>query len=102
MVRHSGSPNVDDLASLSRISCPELLRWRREGLATGRVDNMERKFLEDTFPETVSALRGLLKWDPRRRWSAREALGLGRSHYAEAAANWWNESPRATSKDLPP
>jgi len=97
-----GSPTADDLASLSAMGCPELIRWRRDGLAGGRADNIERRFLEETSPETVQFLKGLLKWNPHVRWTAAEALGMGRSRYAEMAGRWWKESPRAIEKELLP
>ena len=97
-----GSPTPDDLAALSAVGCPELIRWRREGLALGRADNLDRKFLANTSTETVTFLRGLLKWDPKARWTAAEALGIGKSRCAATAEQWWKESPRAIDKDLLP
>lgn len=97
-----GSPSADDLAALSAMGCPELIRWRREGLASGRADNLDRRFLANTSAETVSFLRGLLKWDPNARWTAAEALGIGKSRFAATAEKWWKESPRAIDKSLLP
>ena len=97
-----GSPSQDDLAALSAMGCPELIRWRREGLALGRADNLDRKFQTNTSPETVTFLRGLLRWNPNARWTAGEALGIGKSRYAATAGNWWKESPRAIDKGLLP
>ena len=97
-----GSPSPNDLAALSAMGCPELIRWRREGLASGRADNLDRRFLASTSPETVTFLRGLLKWDPKGRWTAGEALGIGRSRFAATAESWWRESPRAIDKGLLP
>lgn len=102
IIKLLGSPTPDDMTALSTTGCPELIRWRREGLAAGRADNIERKFLTDTSPETVKVLRGLLKWDPRARWTAADALGLGKSRYAALAERWWRESPRAIEKELLP
>ena len=102
IVKLLGSPTSEDLAALSALGCPDLIRWRRESLSSGRVDNLERRFLNQTTPETVTVLHGLLKWDPRDRWTATEALGRGRSRYAAAAERWWHESPRATAKELLP
>ena len=96
-----GSPSQDDLAALTEVGCPELIRWR-EGLALGRADNLDRRFLANTSPETVTFLRGLLRWDPSTRWTAGEALGIGKSRFAAAAGNWWKESPRAIDKGLLP
>ena len=102
IIKLLGSPTTDDLAALSSMGCPELIRWRREGLASGRADNLDRRFLADTSPETVTFLRGLLTWDPNARWTASEALGTGRSRFAATAEKWWKESPRAVDKDLLP
>jgi len=102
IVKLIGSPTPDDLAAFSAMGCPELIRWRRESLAPGRADNMERKFLANTSPETVSVLKGFLIWDPDARWTAAEALGLGKSSYAAMAERWWKESPRAIDKELLP
>ena len=97
-----GSPTPDELAALSAIGCPELIKWRRESLAMGRVDNIERRFLDDTSPETVTMLKGCLRWDPQARFTAPEALGRGRSKYAATAERWWRESPRAIEKEFLP
>lgn len=102
IVKLIGSPTPDDLIAFSAMGCPELIRWRRESLAPGRADNLERRFLSDTSSETVSALRGFLKWDPHARWTAAEALGMGKSRYAAMAETWWKQSPRAIEKELLP
>ncbi len=102
IIKLLGSPNPDDLAALSAMGCPELIRWRREGLASGRADNLDRRFLMTTSPETITFLRGLLKWNPNARWTAGEALGLGKSRFAAMAEKWWKESPRAIDKGLLP
>lgn len=102
VIKLLGSPTPDDLAALSAMGCPELIRWRREGLASGRADNLDRRFLANTSSETVTFLRGLLKWDPNARWTAGEALGVGKSRFAATAEKWWKESPRAIDKDLLP
>jgi len=102
IIRLLGSPTADDLAALSAMGCPELIKWRSERLAAGRADNVERRFLEDTSAETVTLLKGLLRWDPQARWTAAEAMGIGRSRYAAAGEGWWRESPRAVEKELLP
>ena len=102
IVKLIGSPSPEDHAALSAMSCPDLIRWRREGLATGRADNIERKFLSESSQETVNVLRGLLKWDPQARWTATETLGHGRSAFAEMGDQWWKASPRALKKELLP
>ena len=101
-VKLLGSPTPDDMAALSTMGCPELIRWRRDSLASGRADNLERRFLTETSSETVSFLQGLLRWDPRARWTATEALAKGTSVFAMDAEKWWKESPRAIEKELMP
>lgn len=102
IVKLLGSPTSDDMAALSTIGCPDLIKWRRESLSSGRADNLERRFLTETSPETVSFLRGCLTWDPRARWTAAEALGRGKSRCSALGAKWWKESPRATDKEFLP
>ena len=102
IVKLLGSPTSGDLSALSTMGCPELIKWRRESLSSGRVDNMERKFLAETSTETVNVLQGLLKWDPSARWTAAEALGIGKTRYAVMSEKWWKESPRAVDKELLP
>ena len=102
IVKLIGSPTADDLAMLSSMGCPDLIKWRRESFAPGRADNLERKFLTSTSPETIHFLKGMLKWDPHARWTAAEALGEGKSRFAAIADRWWRESPRAIEKDLLP
>ena len=102
IVKLLGSPTSADLAALSAMGCPELIKWRRESLAAGRADNLERKFLTETSPETVKYLRHLLRWDPNDRWTAAEALGIGKSEYAAISDKWWKESPRAVERELLP
>lgn len=102
IVKLLGSPAPDDLAAFTAMGCPELIKWRRESLAMGRVDNIERRFLNETSPETVNVLKGFLKWDPQARFTAAEALGRSRSKYAAVAEKWWKESPRAIDKELLP
>jgi len=97
-----GSPTGDDLAAFSAMGCPELIKWRRESLTMGRVDNIERRFLNETSPETVTMLKGCLKWNPQARFTATEALAKSRSKYAATAERWWKESPRAIGKELLP
>lgn len=102
IVKLLGSPTSDDLTALAAIGCPDLVNWRREGLASGRADNMERRFLAQTSPETVNFLRGLLTWSPQSRWTAAEALGKGKTLYSAVAEQWWKENPRAADKEFLP
>ncbi len=102
IVKLIGSPTNDEIAALSALGCPELIKWRRESLASGRADNIERRFLGDSSPETVNFLHSCLKWDPRARWTAAEALGRGKNKISSLAEKWWKESPRAIDKELLP
>lgn len=102
IVKLIGSPTSEDLASFSAMGCPELITWRRDSLSMGRAENLERRFLSDTSPGTVKYLQGLLRWDARGRWTAHEALGKGRGQFSADAKAWWNESPRATSREFLP
>ena len=102
IVKLLGTPTPDDMAALSAMGCPELIRWRRESLPQGRADNLERRFQAETTKETVRFLSGLLKWDPGARWTATEALGKGRSRFAADAEKWWKEPPRAVDCELLP
>lgn len=102
IVKLLGSPTPDDLAALSAMGCPELIRWRRESLSSGRADNLERKFLDGNSPQTVNFLQGFLRWDPHARWTAAEALAIGKSRYVAMSEKWWKESPRAVEKELLP
>lgn len=102
IVKLLGSPTGDDIAALSAIGCPDLIKWRRESLSSGRADNLERRFLTETSPETVRFLRGCLTWKPQARWTAAEALGRGKNRCSALAGKWWKESPRATDKEFLP
>ncbi|MCJ1382109.1 hypothetical protein MMC17_005221 [Xylographa soralifera] len=102
IVKLLGSPSSHDIAALTAMGCPELVRWRRESPSSGRVDNIERRFSPATSAETVNFLRGLLRWDPSARWTPLEALGQCRGSNAADAERWWKESPRAIGKDLLP
>ncbi|KAI9786103.1 MAG: hypothetical protein M1835_003155 [Candelina submexicana] len=102
IVKLLGSPNANDMSALSAMGCPELVTWRRQSLAQGRVDNLERRFLTESTKETVPFLGGLLRWDPKARWTATEALGKGRGKFAAEAERWWKESPREADRELLP
>jgi cyclin-dependent kinase 10 len=102
IVKLLGSPSTTDLKALSNMGCPELISWRRESLATGRADNLGRRFLASTSTETVNFLQGMLKWDPRARWTPVEALAKCKGSIADEAERWWRESPRAIDKELLP
>lgn len=102
IVKLLGSPTPDDLSALSAMGCPDLIRWRRESLAPGRANNLDRRFLANSTTETVNLLRGLLSWHPQARWTAAEALGKGKSRVAALGERFWNESPRAIQRELIP
>ncbi|KAL8864212.1 MAG: hypothetical protein Q9174_007433 [Haloplaca sp. 1 TL-2023] len=102
IVKLLGSPSPNDMAALSAMGCPDLIRWRRESLSLGRADNLERRFLPRSTVGTVAVLRGLLAWQPQARWTAAEALGKGKGDYAMLGEKWWNESPRAVQNELLP
>lgn len=102
IVKLLGSPTPEDIRALSSIGCPDLIQWQRESMPHGRADNLERRFLSRSSKGTVSFLSGLLKWDPKARWTASEALGKSRSRFASAAEDWWRENPRAVDKELLP
>jgi len=102
IVKLLGTPTPDDVAALSAMGCPDLVKWRRESLPQGRVTNLERGFLPTTTRETVNYLAGLLTWDPGVRWTPTEALGKGRSRFAAQAEKWWKESPREADRELLP
>lgn len=102
IVKLIGSPTSNDWASLTALGCPELIRWRQQGPAAGRADNVERRFQAETSMGTVKVLQGLLKWDPQARWTAAEALGKGKNINAADADRWWKESPRGIDKELLP
>lgn len=101
IVKLLGTPSADDMAALDDMGCPRLVDWRRDSLPLGRADNIERRFLAASTRATVAFLAGLLRWDPRARWTAEEALGHGRAEYARAAERWWRESPREAPVRLP-
>jgi len=102
IIKLLGSPTPEDLAALSAMGCPELIRWRRESFALGQADNLERRFLAETSAETVVSIKGFLRWDSHARFTAAEALGTGESRFAAMAEKWWKESPRALDKELLP
>ncbi|KAH7053094.1 kinase-like domain-containing protein [Macrophomina phaseolina] len=102
IVKLLGSPKSEDIRVLSSMGCPDLIRWQQESMPSGRADNLERRFLSRSSKGTVGFLSGLLRWDPKARWTASEALGKSRSKFAAAAEEWWRESPRAVARELLP
>ncbi|OJD31691.1 cyclin-dependent kinase 10-like [Diplodia corticola] len=102
IVKLLGSPTPGDVKALSSMGCPDLIKWQRDSMPHGRVDNLERWFLSRSTKGTVRFLSGLLRWDPKTRWTASEALGKSKSKFAAAAEDWWRESPRAAPKEQLP
>lgn len=102
IVKLIGTPTRDDITALADMGCPELVRWQREAMPSGRADNLERRFRGVSSEGTVRFLAGLLRWYPRERWTASEALGKSRSRAAADAVDWWRESPRAADRELLP
>ncbi|KAK0640386.1 Cyclin-dependent kinase 10 [Lasiodiplodia hormozganensis] len=97
-----GSPSPGDIVTLSSMGCPDLIKWQRDSMPRGRVDNLERWFLSRSTKGTVKFLASILKWDPKARLTANEALGKSKSRFAAAAEDWWRESPRAAAKEQLP
>lgn len=94
-----GSPTAEDMASLEALDCRDIHSWTPP---TGRPSNLRRRF-EKATERTLAVLRGLLTWNPRKRWTAKEALGDDRGgRYARMAADWWRESPRPVDRELLP
>ena len=102
IVKLLGTPTPEDMSSLGDMGCPDLSSWRRERLAQGRVNNLERRFKDTATPETIKYLSRFLTWDPQCRWTASEALGYGRSRWAADAEKWWFESPKECKPALLP
>lgn len=102
IVKLIGTPARDDITALADMGCPELVRWQREAMPSGRADNLERRFRGVSSEGTVRFLAGLLRWYPRERWTASEALGKSRSRATADAVDWWRESPRAADRELLP
>ncbi|KAI9789100.1 MAG: hypothetical protein M1816_006350 [Peltula sp. TS41687] len=99
MVKLLGSPSAAEKASLEAVDCRDLRSWTPPA---GRPSNLRRRFDKET-QRTLTVLKGLLSWDPRERWTAKEALGDRRGgRFARQAADWWAESPRAVDAALLP
>ncbi|KAF2488487.1 Pkinase-domain-containing protein [Lophium mytilinum] len=101
MVKLFGTPTKEDVDALRELGCPDLVRWQREGMPSGRADNLARRFEGVATDGTLRFLKGLLRWDMRERWTATEALGRGRRP-PKNAEDWWRESPRAVEKEMLP
>ena len=112
ITKNIGAPSteeVDALGALCRIHPGEWLDIEpAEKRTQGNLLEMKILFLgEVEGKRTVEYLRGFLKWDPRGRWNAEEALGRGggdvdktRAAAAAAAARiWWEAAPRACTKE---
>ena len=101
VVKLLGSPAQDNLTALANLGTPDLKKWLREDAAKGRPENLARRFhhVRGDHGETVSFMKGLLKWDPRERWTAEEALGHGKSDWVREAKSWWESRPKACRKE---
>ncbi|KAF2138490.1 uncharacterized protein K452DRAFT_256016 [Aplosporella prunicola CBS 121167] len=97
IVKLLGSPLPEDIQAFSAMGCPNLIKWETEHMPHGRVDNLERKFVDATW-DTMLFLSGLLQWNPGARWTATEALGKSKSEIAADAEAWWKKSPGAADK----
>ena len=101
IVKLLGSPTPTDVAALQALGTPDLRSWLRNDAPKGRPENFDGRFerIRDGKGETISFIRGLLKWDPRERWTAKEALGRGKGDWAKEAKSWWESRPRACRKE---
>lgn len=102
IVKLIGTPSKEDITALAAIGCPELVRWQRDAMPSGRVENLERRFGDVSTEATVKFLMGLLRWDAQERWTASEALGKSKSRASADAVDWWKESPRAVEREMLP
>ncbi|KAF2812069.1 Pkinase-domain-containing protein [Mytilinidion resinicola] len=101
IVKLLGTPTKEDVEALRELGCPGLVRWQRDGMPSGRADNLARRFEGVATEGTLKFLKGLLRWDMRERWTATEALGRSRRP-PRNAEHWWTESPRAVEKEMLP
>ena len=88
-----GTPSGSDLEALSALGCPNLIRWRKEAAQSTRMKTLENRFLNASSHGTVKFLDRLLRWNPRARPTASNALGKGKNEMAVDARFWWNEEP---------
>ena len=88
-----GTPSGSDLEALSALGCPNLIRWRKEAAQSTRMKTLENRFLNASSHGTVKFLDRLLRWNPRARPTASNALGKGKNEMAADARSWWNEEP---------
>lgn len=96
IVKLLGTPTNADLSALADIDCPMFSSWERDTLARGRANNIGRRFISHSTPETARYISRLLRWDPGKRLSAAEALGHTRSRWARDAEAWWYQEPVPT------
>ncbi|MCJ1442518.1 MAG: Cyclin-dependent kinase 10 [Stictis urceolatum] len=94
MVRSLGSPSRDDLDGLEKLDCFYLRTYAEEGLESGHAGNLDVKFdRREQGQETVRIIRGLLTWNPGKRWTATETLGTGEHNRVASAQAWWRSKP---------
>ena len=100
-VKLLGSPTPDDITALENLGTPDLRRWLRDDAPKGRPENLGRRFqrVPGGNGETIAYMKGILRWNPRDRWTAEEALGKGKGGWAEEAKAWWDSRPKPCRKE---
>lgn len=94
-----GNPVAEDIDALAGSRCLGLEDWSRNRLEQGRPNKFDRKFQKFKSQNLIKFLASFLKWDPRLRPTASEALGFGTSSCADDANAWWRETPLAAPKE---
>ena len=92
-----GKVEDDDLDSFGEnMNCPALLGHIGNKVFGRDIEgNMEKRLLDAGADEgTIQFLRGLIKWDPVKRWTASEALGKVMEESLREAWEWWEGWPR--------
>ena len=90
---------------LGEIGCVDVLRWEAEDMPKGRHGKLASKFegagLRGTRETegTVEFLKGLLRWVPGERWTAREAIGNNDGEHGREARAWWESKPNECGRD---
>ena len=101
VAKNIGSPTEEDLMTLCSLGSLDshasvLLKNTHE--TTGTVGK-KFDFLGRAKTHTVAYLSGLLKWNPRARWRATDALACT-SIAPQDATNWWEAAPTASNKQI--
>ena len=89
-VKNIGSPSNDDFRALQSIGCSDLRFETHLDRSPKVAGTLDKKFriLDKSKDGTVAYLSGLLRWNPKTRLSAKEALGQ-----AQVAREWWTAEP---------